>query len=521
MGQPFLREDFSCSFLTARTRMAVFVNAILLLWLVLVPLAVLSRAPTHLVLGAALLLGLLFLPMVSEGFNPGEDGAFAPLAIPGMSFLSLTKYKVISLALLLAMLVKEGGRLQHARLSWVDVPMVVWCLCPLPSVLFAAPPPDGSSELTAGLGQCFSNCLLWGVPYYIGKVYFGSLPRLRDLAVLFVLGALLYVPLSLYEIRMSPQLHSRLYGFTQHDFRQTIRFDGFRPMVFLQHGLALGLFLTAATLVAGMLLFSGAMRPLRRLIPLNTPFLFGALLLLALTTVLTKSTGALLLGAGAVVVLTSACLLRTPWPLVCLVLVSPLYIAVRASGSWTAAELVPLITTTFGEDRAASFEFRQINEELLMKKALEGPPLGWAGWGRNYIQDRMGRNLTVPDGLWIITLGERGFLGLISLYLAMLLPVVHFIWSQPASTWRRPECAPATACAVVVALYMIDNLMNSMNNHAFILMAGALAALPRPPAPVPPRPLSVTDRRVFRWALFVTRLGRSRMGQPRRAGSER
>jgi hypothetical protein len=499
--------------------MVFFVNWVLILWLVVVPLAALSRAPIHLVLAAAIVLGLLFLPMVNEGSNAAEEGAFAPLAIPGLTLLSLTKYKVISLALLLAAVFKGGGRVPGARLSWVDLPMIVWCLCPLPSVLCAPPPPDGSSELTAGLSQCVSTFLLWGVPYFIGKLYFSTLARLRDLAVVFVLGALLYTPFCLYEIRMSPQLHVSVYGFYQHDFLQTIRFDGFRPMVFMQHGLALGLFLTAATLVAAMLLWSGAARPLRDLIGVKTPYLFASLmLLLTVTTVLTKSTGALFLGVVGVAVLVLVFLSRTPWPLLCLLLVGPLYLAARTSGAWSGTDLVPLVYKMLGQDRAESFEFRQINEDLLMERAFEGPPLGWAGWGRNYAQDREGKNLTVPDGLWIIALGERGYLGLVSLFLAMLLPVARYIWSQPVSRWARPEWAASTACAIVVALYMIDNLMNAMNNHVFILMAGALAGLPTPKLPKPPPPLSVTDRSVFRWSLFVTRRWRrSLMDRPSRS----
>jgi hypothetical protein len=497
--------------------MAFFVHGVLLLWLVLVPLASLARVPIHRVLIAAFVLGLLFLPMVGEGMNPGEDGAFAPLAIPGLTSLSLTKYKAISLAALLAVLFHlfhSGERLPRGRLSWVDLPMIVWCLCPIPSVLGAPPPPDGSSEWTAALSQSLTTCLLWGVPYFIGKFYFGSLDRLRDLAVVFVLGGVLYVPFCLYEVRMSPQLHNMVYGFVQHDFIQTIRFDGYRPMVFMQHGLALSLYMTAAALVAGLLWWSGAARQLLGAFQARHPFFVPALLvLLASTTVLTKSTGALLLGALAIAVLVTVAWLRRPWPLLCLILVCPLYLTARTSGAWTGTALVPLLKASLDQDRADSFAFRQINEDLLMARAFDGPPFGWGGWGRNYAQDRHGKNLTVPDGLWIIVLGERGFLGLLSLFLAMLLPVVRFLWCRPVSTWLRPESAAATACAVVVVLYMIDNLMNAMNNHVFILMAGALAALPPSRAPAPPLPPSVTDRRVFRRSLFLTRQWRSRAGQ--------
>src|SRR5208337_2160277 len=105
--------------------MAFLVHGILIFWLAAVPWAASSRVSIHLVVAAALVLGLLFLPMVSEGTSAAENGAFAPLAIPGLSFLCLTKYKVISLSLLLAVLLNRAGPVQGVRLSWVDLPMVV------------------------------------------------------------------------------------------------------------------------------------------------------------------------------------------------------------------------------------------------------------------------------------------------------------------------------------------------------------------------------------------------------------
>lgn len=489
--------------------MVFFVHGVLLLWLAAVPAACWSRWPKHLVLAAAFVLGLLFLPMVTEFGDSPESGAFSAILLPG---LSLTKYKVISLAVLLAVLLTDRKRLAQLRLSWVDLPMLAWCLLPIPSVLGGPPPADGSDPFTACLSQCLGTFLLWGVPYFVGKLYFGSFERLRDLAIIFVLGALLYIPLCLYEVRMSPQLHNRLYGFTQHDFAQTMRFDGFRPMVFMQHGIALGLYMCLAALVgfvlwryrAGITLSGMALPRFARLFP-------WLLLVLAVTTVLIKSTGALLLvvvGFGALVV---ACRLRTIWPLAILLLISPQYLTARTSGAWSGVALLPLLQTTLGQERAESFEFRQTNEEMLMARAFEGPAFGWGGWGRNFVRDKDGTVLTIPDGLWIIALGERGLPGLITLWLAMLLPVVRFLWQQPVSTWSTPRSAAAMACAFIVVLYMIDNLMNGMHNPVFIAMAGALAALPRTKLAEPPPPLSVTDRRVFRHSLTVTRTLRSGM----------
>ena len=68
------------------------------------------------------------------------------------------------------------------------------------------------------------------------------------------------MPLCLYEIRMSPQLHYLVYGFYPSFFGMSVRFGGYRPTVFLQHGLAVGMWMTSASLVGVWLWYSRASR---------------------------------------------------------------------------------------------------------------------------------------------------------------------------------------------------------------------------------------------------------------------
>ena len=46
----------------------------------------------------------------------------------------------------------------------------------------------------------------------------------------------------LVEVRLSPQINTWIYGFFQHDFIQMMRYGGFRPIVFLPHGLWVAFF---------------------------------------------------------------------------------------------------------------------------------------------------------------------------------------------------------------------------------------------------------------------------------------
>ena len=85
---------------------------------------------------------------------------------------------------------------------------------------------------------------------------------------------------------MSPQLSNWIYGFFPHSFIQHIRGDGFRPVVFLEHGLWLGIFLCMAVLGA-CALWRQALRDRVQAAPW-----LAATLWLALTLVLSRNLGA-------------------------------------------------------------------------------------------------------------------------------------------------------------------------------------------------------------------------------------
>jgi hypothetical protein len=82
---------------------------------------------------------------------------------------------------------------------------------------------------------------------------------MRELTMGVVFGGLAYVPLCLFEIRMSPQLLSMFYGSS---IWSGTRFGGFRPHVFFHNGLELGMWMTAVSLAAWWLWSCGALKVL-------------------------------------------------------------------------------------------------------------------------------------------------------------------------------------------------------------------------------------------------------------------
>src|SRR5262249_44940099 len=91
------------------------------------------------------------------------------------------------------------------------------------------------------------------------------------------------------EIRMSPQLHYLLYGYYPTAFIQAIRDGGFRPMVFMGHGLTAAFFMMTATVAAAALWRVGV--SVRRMPPA------GVTAYLSVVLILCRSLGALIYGA--------------------------------------------------------------------------------------------------------------------------------------------------------------------------------------------------------------------------------
>ena len=427
--------------------MTILVPIVLFGWIPAV-LAMFAFLPPRRAVIVAFLVGWLFLP----------EAAYELQGLP-----DYTKVSATTCGIFLATVLFDPGRVRRVRLSFIDLPIVVFCVVPL------------VSSLTNGLGPydgvsgVFHRTVIWGFPYFIGRAYFTKLSSLRELAVGVFVGGLIYVPLCLWEIRMSPQLHATLYGFSPSPFHAVIRLGGYRPKVFLHSGLPLGLWMTTASLMGVWLWRSGA---LQRVAGIRVTWLVGVLLG---TTVFCKSFGALILlmlGLGCLFV---ARQLRLTLIMVALVCIPPAYMLARTVGGWYPGTFVNAVALV-DEQRAGSFSFRLHHEDSLAERALQRPVFGWGGWGRNRVVDEStGADISVTDGLWVIVLGQNGIIGLTGVTAVLLLPAALLFRRFPATTWRKPALAAPVALAIVPVLYAMDCLMNAMPNPILVLASGAIA----------------------------------------------
>ncbi len=339
------------------------------------------------------------------------------------------------------------------------------------------------------------------VPYVLARRYLSTPEAHRRILVALVAAGLVYSVFALVEIRLSPQLHNWVYGFHQHSFLQHIRGGEFRPKIFLDHGLSVGLFLSMTTIAAAVL-----MRGRDR----NRKWVFAGLWLF-LILFNSKNLGAVMITLALVPVL----FLPVRWQLRVTTVIAVsflLFPALRQSGI-VPIERLTAVAEAISPDRAQSLVYRFDNEDILLARSLERPVFGWGGWGRSRVYDTTtGEDLSTTDGLWIIKLGTSGWFGYVAFFGLLVLPMVAL-----HRTGKRKGIGPETAgLAIMMAGTLIYLVPNSTLSPVAWLMVGALAGFAQfdtqkthSAEDIPPQ---VRKSRGPRYSRFETDIVRSRLG---------
>lgn len=446
--------------------MTWFIDVALLGWIPVVLFLFTALPPRRAVI-TAYLLAWLFLPI--GGYN-----------LPGLP--DYTKMSATTMGVMLGVLLFDSARLFAFRPSWVDIPMFIFCTV------------GAASSLTNGLGPydglsaIFEQVITWGLPYLIGRIYFSDPQGIKELALGIVIGGLIYVPLCLIELKMSPQLHRWIYGRHQHVFYMTLRGGGYRPMVFLAHGLEVGMWMTCTTVLAMWLWLGGAVK---RIYGVK---IVWAWLVLMVIAILCKSAGAVgLLLIGMMVVLGVRYRLGKI-ALAILIVSIPLYMVTRITNTVQKDDLVPIADKIAGWRAAYSLEHRLYCEDVYIANAMRKPLVGLARWNFRPNVQYEGRPI-VNDGYWILVISKRGLIGLVSYAAFLILPAI-MLWRavRPSAWLRAPSVAAAGGLACILILFGIDSLMNAMLNPIYAVSCGAVlsfamalkqASARRAPAPKP------------------------------------
>ena len=415
-------------------------------------------------------IGWLFLPL--------QAGIKLPL-IP-----DFFKPTIICYGVCLGVIIFDYSRLVNFKPKWIDLPILIWCLCPIFSYL------SNGLGYYAGLNLMFSNVGNWGIPYLIGRLYLGNLSGLKALAETILKGGLIYIPLCLLEIRISPQLHQLVYGYAAGSrFLNEIRVgSGFRPKVFQQHGLAVGLWMMAASIIAVWLWQSGTLK-----VVWNIPII---LLLppLLMTFLLGRSMASILFFSYGILILVAVKLLRNSLPLIMLIVGVSAYLFVSFSGVMLPSHIEQIYNFTeqlVGTRRASSLTARLNAEILLAHKGRQKLLFGWAEHSRTreefIVKGRVRQYIFTDEGLLVrvkandtfssFIFGQRGLVGIISIYSTFFIPVLLFCRRYPTYLWLNPNIAAAAVLCVVVISYTLDSLLNAHINPVYTLALGGISGL--------------------------------------------
>lgn len=279
-----------------------------------------------------------------------------------------------------------------------------------------------------------------------------------------VILGLIYSLLILVEVRLSPQLHTWIYGFFPSSFLQQMRYGGFRPVVFLGHGLGVSFFVFNALAACIVLVKSKANF---RNLPLKVIITYLIIILL-----LCKSFSSILyffVFFGASILFRKNRWLQLAAVLATITLTFPV---LRTFDLVPTSALVHL-AESFNPERAQSLAYRFDNEDILLEKANQRPILGWGVWGRNRVySSETGENISVTDGTWIITIGIFGRVGFVAQFGLLFGPLLVLYFKSRKSEGGVP--VDVVGGALLLAINSIDLLPNSTLTPITLVLSGLI-----------------------------------------------
>lgn len=315
-----------------------------------------------------------------------------------------------------------------------------------------------------GLSSVVNQFLLIG-PFFIGRQFFKTYGHQLLMFKFLVVAGLVYSIPMLFEVRMSPQLHTWIYGYFPHSFAQQIRFGGFRPVVFMGHGLWVAFF-AAITLICAIALWNNRIKATRFASAYVSCYLTVVL-------ILCKSIASLLYGVFAFIMLKRTKPKRQHQIAVLLACLALLYPSLSITKIFPHQTVVDT-AMSFSPERAQSLQFRFDNEGTLLDKGRERFFFGWGGWGRSRVyNEETGRDTSVTDGRWIITFGQYGLFGFIAEF-GLLAVSIFRAYAASKIVESKTEQSLLAAHALLIGIVMMDQLPNASLQPWLWLLTGVL-----------------------------------------------
>ena len=420
-----------------------------------------TRAGAHVLIWA-----MMWLP---------EEAAFDFPALP-----PFTKYSIAALCAFAGLYWTARRRLRAAKIGrGYDLIVLAMLLGQIGAVLTNGDPLSYGSWKTIhlpaytaydGVSTAVRDVVTVLVPLILGRALIRSRRDLHDVLLVLVIGGLVYSLPIFWELRMSPMLHHNIYGFfPRDDWSQNLRLGGYRPTVFMGHGLVVGFFMFLSV-TAAIILHKAGKRALW-----GVPMVY-IIAYLFVVLVLVKATAAVLyalVGLCLIRLLTIKNQMRVMLLLAFVVVSYPL---ARITNVFPTDSVLS-VAKSFGADRVQSLQFRFDNEDLLVLKGAERWFFGWGGFGRERVYDEeTGKDLVIQDGAWIAQFGTHGTLGFLCYFAVLILP----LWQAARGMKRVRSQTDRTLLAglsFIVTVCCVNTLPNmSLPNLQFVF-AAALAVV--------------------------------------------
>jgi hypothetical protein len=263
-------------------------------------------------------------------------------------------------------------------------------------------------------------------------------------------------------------LHLWIYGYSPSDFIQGVRDGGYRPMAFMGHGLTTAFYLMMSVVAGATLWKIGNVKD-KKVFAAESAFL-GTVLVLAKSLASIVYTTVLV---PLVLFFSPRFQVRVAQLFVVVALVYPMLRSIDVF----PAQLITSAAGLVSNERAESINFRFTNEEELLKRASERWLFGWGRFGRSRIYDpETGKDLSVTDGRWVITLGQFGMVGFLAEFGIFLL-IIFKAASALRVSRTKEEAVLLSALALLLSVTVVNLLPNAALFPWTLLIAGALTGL--------------------------------------------
>ncbi|PCJ56740.1 MAG: hypothetical protein COA73_11695 [Candidatus Hydrogenedentota bacterium] len=312
----------------------------------------------------------------------------------------------------------------------------------------------------SGASRALQFGLEFALPVFLARLHIGTPRGMRTFLLTMVLAAVAYAPLAVWEFRMSPQIHTEVYGYFQHTFAQFRRGSFWRPVLFFPHALDLGRFFAFTAFLA--------MLPMRRdlldLFGRRGKFLF---LLPLLGLFVSQSWGPYMmffLLCGGYFMIQRNTLIAYIIPIIAFTWLAMLFAGLQPGFSFVAD------ISNVNQDRAESLAYRLRALEYYRPVLLEQPFLGYGGFGNGRLDG------VATDSQALMNIVQSGFLGA-AIFYAWWVVGMHAAFSVMRKVPNTILAKRAAAAGMMASLALSINVIDQALNSFLLLILGGFIGI--------------------------------------------